>query len=425
MTLRNSSLSVDFGDDVIITVSLQRGVAIATNNTQDTNIGDSMDGDDGEFVRISDDNYGLTCQLHVELSHMHTSEGDFNVSVEVRAAGVEEPIVACNWTILIVQSRIENVSVLIDRVVTAQRNVTVEALVSPVSQFLKYHWAVSGLEFMTETNTPMILSTITDVPQLQLMLTNAGDYLINVTVSNAVSTAFDGVIITAAVPISALSLSCSDDKYFLINAKLDCVATVKEGTDVEFMWNFDVGNSIHTTTSNGSSVATVAFSDVGQYNMTVTAWNHLSTETAWKTVDVAETVFKLITLATEPAVIGKPVSVTACSVSGANLTVEFDFGGSRHHLVLDTESRLVTASHVYLHPGPHNVTVTAENSIAMEVLHVTVRVLDHMHDADIKPMSVLVTGRRSVFMAVFNGNFVCFFVLKCFIYLTRHCINVK
>jgi len=416
--LQNSSLSVDFGDGSFTTAALQPGVALAMNSTPDASNDVSVHDRAGGLVKISHDNYGSTCQLRVELSHIYAFEGDFNVSVVVHASRIEETIMARNWTLAIVRRFIEEVSVLVDSVVTVQRNVTVEAFVSPVSLFLKYHWTV--LDVADRTNISVVLLTTTNVPHVQLILVDVGDYLINVTVGNEVSSATDSVIITASVPISALSLSCDNNSYFLINAKFDCVATVRDGTDVGFMWDFDAGNSVHVTSGNSSSVATVVFPAVGKYNVTVTAWNNLNMETVWQAVDIAGNVFKLITLATtEPAVVGRPVNVTVCSVQAANLTVEFDFVGGTHQLVLNSELRVVTASHVYLHPGSHAVTVKAESSTAMEAIHATVTVLERIPDADIKPMSELVTGRRSVFMAIFSGNFVCFsnFVLRCFTYL--------
>jgi len=405
-TLHNSLLSVDFGDGSNITAALQPGVTATTNNTQDL----SVPNDDRGLVRISCDNYRLTCQLRIEILHIYWYEGDYNVSVMARA---EETLMAQNWTMIIVQSYIENVSILVDSVVTVQQNVTIEALMSPFSVFVKYHWTV--LDITDRMNSSVVLFTSIDVPQVQLMSTDAGDYLVNVTVSNELSTASDSVIVSAAVPISTLLLSCNDDnKCLLINAKFDCIATVAAGTDVGFMWDFDVGNSIYTTSGGYSSVATVAFPAVGSYNITVTAWNQLSSETAWTTVDIAtESVFKLITLASEAAVVGKPVSVMACLVHNvSNLTVEFDFIGGSHHLVIDTEqSRSVRASHIYLHPGTHTVTVKAETSIAAELIHLSVTVLDHLPDVDIKLLSALVTGRHSVFMAVFDGNLVCFVLM--------------
>ena len=411
-TLQNSSLSVDFGDGSGTSAALQPGVALATNNTEDANTTVSVSEGDRRFVGVTHDNYGLTCQLHVEISHVYMYEGEFNVSVVVRAGGVEEATTAQNWTMVFVQGHIEDVSVVVDSVVSVQQNVSIEAVVSPVSLFVRYHWSV--LDVADRTNTSVILSATTEVPRVQLVLMDAGDYLVNVTASNEVSAVFNSVIITAVVPISALWLSCDDDENFSINAKFDCVAIVEEGTDVGFVWDFDVGNSVHATTGNGSSVATVAFSDVGRYNITVTAWNHLSTRTAWKTVNIADNELKLIAVTTEPAVVGKPVSVTACAAHGGNLTVEFDFGGGSHQLVLNSESRVVTASHVYRHAGLHAVAVKAECSVAVEVIRVTLSVLERMSDVNVQPVSALIAGRRSVFMAVFDGNYVCFFKV-CFI----------
>ena len=98
-TLQNSSLSVDFGDGSSITAALQPGVALATNNTQAF----SVHGSDRGLVSISRDNYRLTCQLFIEISHIYMSEGDFNISAVVQAAVLGDTIRAHNWTTVIVQ----------------------------------------------------------------------------------------------------------------------------------------------------------------------------------------------------------------------------------------------------------------------------------------------------------------------------------
>jgi len=403
MMLGNSSLSVDFGDNFSATAAMNPGVPLATNNTEDNDSGEDV-------VGISWNNYGLTCELHIDMSHIYTTEIDANISVTAVATKPDEISMAKNWTILSVRSPIDEVSLSVKSVLAVQQNVTITASLSPVSQFVKYNWTVSEFDIMQGgMNCRVILSTTTDVPELSLILTDVGDYLINVTVANEISASNADVIITAAEPISSLLLSCDGDKYSSTNVMFDCIAAVEKGTDVGFRWDFGDGISVHVTTSNSSSTATVTYPAAGQYNITVTAWNRLGTEAAWKIVNIVENAFGLSAVAMEPVLIGNRVRVMACCVLGSNVTLEFDFGSGSHQLVLDPESRTVTVSHVYQRTGVYTVSVNAENDVSVAVTHVIVNVLEHISDVDFKPLSVLVAGRHSVFVAIFNGKFSCLF----------------
>jgi len=382
-------------------------MASAINNTGVRADCDSHGGGGEEVVTIVHGNYGLTCELHVEISHIYTIEGDFNISVTAFTARSEEITSVKSWTMLNVRTAIDDVSLLVESVVAVRHNVTVSASVSPRSQFVKYYWTVSSFDFMhSGVNSSLILSAVTDIPELWLVLTGVGDYLIEVTVTNEISEANDSVIMAAVVPVSGLSLSCDSDKSFATNATFECLATVEEGTDVRFAWNVGGGVLAHitTSTSNSTSTATVTNPAIGWYNTTVTASNHLSATSAWTMVNIAENVFRLSALATEPVLVGQPVSITACCALGSNLMLEFDFGSGNHQLVLDQKSRAVTAVHVYRLPGIYVVTVSAQNNVSMAVTRVTVRVLENVADVGLKTISALVAGRHSVFMAAFNGN---------------------
>jgi len=173
------------------------------------------------------------------------------------------------------------------------------------------------------------------------------------------------------------------------------------------MWDFDNDVSVPITTGNSSSTAAITYPAIGEYNITVTAWNQLGARAAWKTVDIVENVFGLSALATEPVLVGQPVSVMACCMLGSNLTLVFDFGSGTRRLMLDLDSGTITASHVYWMPGIYVVTVKAENNVSMAVTHVMVNVLQNVSDVDLTPVTSLVAGRHSVFMATFNGNYPC------------------
>ena len=405
MVLRNSSLLVDFGDNISISVPLH---AAAVNNTVDLGDLPLQNGGNG-VVKILPNNYGSTCELHLEISHVYFLEGDFSVSVTALVGDWEETYMAENSTLLNVRNPVDGAFLVVDSAIAVQENVTASVMSSPVSRFSTYLWTLLEYQVMSEggTRTSVILSTVTDVPQLQFMLSNAGDYLINVTIENELSISRDNVIVMAVELISSLQLSCDTGKHQPENAAVfDCIAVVEEGSDVKFVWDFGAGILVSESTGHSSSAAMATFPVDGRHNISVTVWNQLGNETAWKMVDFAENVFKLSAVAEDRVLAGTPVTVTTCFVVGSNFTtLQFDFGSGSHHLAVDPTSRTASASHVYRISGVYNVTIKAEDNAAVAETHVLVNVVDGIGDVDLNTVSTLVAGRHSVMTATFDGNF--------------------
>ncbi|CAN2389593.1 Polycystic kidney disease [Pristimantis euphronides] len=101
----------------------------------------------------------------------------------------------------------------------------------------------------------------------------AGDYIIKVIAFNELFTATDeiGPYCVQAAP-SDLSIATNSNKV---------CATLTAGTNVSYLWN--IGNQ---TTYNTKGPEIVTFSSVALYNVTVTAWNKLGRQKAWKVVKV-------------------------------------------------------------------------------------------------------------------------------------------
>jgi len=455
MTLRNSSLSVDFGDNQSITVALYGGVPIATNNTEQANDHYVYDSDEA-IVRIShNNNYGSTCELRIEMSHIYTVEGDFNISVTALAARLEEMTVTTDWTVQSVRSPVTDVCLRLDSAVAVQQNVTAAVSAKPISQFARYYWTVSRFDSLVDrTNSSVVLAADTDVPELELILSEVGDYLINVMVQNEVSVSNDDAVITAVEAISAVSLSCNHGKHFSTNATFDCIAAVDKGADVGFMWDFAGGFSIHVTTGSGSSTATVTYPTVGKYNITVTAWNQLGAETAWLTVNIAENVsgdvshtlihndhleqdadeknlanslgsistslnisvlhpYTIRCITVDPVSLDQPVVLEAIISSDLNFTVMLDFAdgnivnssAAAPHPDIDvtplsdslhnTSSPvyLLTVRHRYITPGNHLVSL----SVTDEVSHVSKSLMVSVADKDF--IVTLTADRESPIMS--------------------------
>jgi len=393
------------------TVALDFGLDSVLNKTGGENSNCDVQESRQGGVRILPDNYGSTCKLQIELSHVYISEENFNISV---MAGLEGRTIVRNWTVIRVRLAVEVLSLSVDAVVTVSQNVTVTALLSPpASQFLTVHWTVTQVDLMKNgmNSSTVIPSTGADVAELVLMFAEAGDYLINVTVANELGTSTADTIVTAAEPVYAVSLLCITHNYFSVDVDVvKCTASVEQGTEVGFLWNFDDDISVQITNDNSSSTAVAAFPAAGQYNVTVTAWNSLGAKMAQTVVDIAvESEFKLSAMmAAECVLVGKPVILAACCVPAiSNLTLLFDFGSGKHRILLDPGSHMATVSHIYRTPGEYTVSVKAEHyGVSIAETHVVVNVIEEVADVELQPVSELVVGRHSLFMAAFRGSYI-------------------
>lgn len=140
------------------------------------------------------------------------------------------------------------------------------------------------------------------------------------------------------------------------------LATVSQGTDVTFVWNF----GDQSAGANGASVTHI-YPIPGTYMATVTATNKFGSQSATVPIVVADAPPKGLTVVYAPSQVevNLPVVFTATVESGTNVNFLWSFGDG-------AVASGATVSHIFTKIGTYEVRATARNSVG--VISVSTRI---------------------------------------------------
>jgi PKD repeat protein len=224
---------------------------------------------------------------------------------------------------------------------------TFSATTEPISTSLplNYLWEVSGQEDVIHT------SGLTDL--VSYTWSSPGTQQLTVTVSNTFGWAKDTAVINIDdVPITGLT--ANNDSPTQLGEPTTLSATITDGTNVTYTWNFGDG-------SDGiGKIITHTYFAAGSYTAIVTATNSISWQTDTTQVAITDVpVYGLVAYNDSPTMLGEPTTLSATIQAGTNVIYTWDFGdganGSR-----------ANATHIYLAPGSYTAIVTATNSISWQ-----------------------------------------------------------
>ncbi|MEL6981807.1 MAG: PKD domain-containing protein, partial [Actinomycetota bacterium] len=143
-------------------------------------------------------------------------------------------------------------------------------------------------------------------------------------------------------------------------------ASVTGGTNVVYNW--DLGDGTLMPDAGPSVSHTYAAS--GSYTVTVTAVNGVSSDTSSTIGVVNDTPIAGLTASNGgPAAVGSPVTLTAATTAGTNITYDWDFGDGS-----SATDAGPSVDHTYSAVGSYTATVTATNSAGTETATTTVTV---------------------------------------------------
>ncbi len=163
-------------------------------------------------------------------------------------------------------------------------------------------------------------------------------------------------------PISGLA--AENDSPTPIGEATNFLATVEQGTGVQYTWDFGAGITIT------GAAASFTYPAVGVYTAVVTASNILNTLTTTTTVAVVEA--PIVGLAAEndsPTVIGNATHFTATVAEGTSVQYAWDFGDG-------TFGTGAVTNDTYGATGVYTATVTASNASGQQAAESVVRVVD-------------------------------------------------
>lgn len=140
-------------------------------------------------------------------------------------------------------------------------------------------------------------------------------------------------------------------------------ATITNGTNVQYTWNFGDGLT-------GSGAAPVhTYSAPGIYTAVVTASNAVNMATATTLVHIIEPVANLFAWNNSPTPLGNFTELSATLSTGSDVTYTWDFGDGQM-------GGGMTLTHTYSNGGTYMAVVTATNSVSTLTATTTVEIVD-------------------------------------------------
>jgi PKD repeat protein len=192
-----------------------------------------------------------------------------------------------------------------------------------------------------------------------------GTYTATVTATNSLGFAVAQTqIVIRDAAITGLNASSTSPS--VLGTSTQFTASVTQGTNVVFMWNFGDG----TLPRPGAGHA-YTYAAVGSYTATVTATNGVSTEVVSLPVVIIDVpIDQLSAENSSPVTIGDTTSFTASTGLGSNVLFTWDFGDGSAAVAGQF------ASHVYAAAGTYTARVTASNGAGSRIATTQVIVRD-------------------------------------------------
>jgi PKD repeat protein len=238
---------------------------------------------------------------------------------------------------------------------------TFSATTEPISNSLplNYLWEVSGQEDVIHT------SGLTDL--VSYTWSSPGTQQLTVTISNTFGWAKDTAVINIDdVPITGLT--ANNDSPTQLGEPTTLSATITDGTNVTYTWNF--GDGAYGSRANVTHI----YLAPGSYTVIVTATNSISWQTDTTQVAITDVpVYGLVAYNDSPTLLGESTTLSANIQAGTNATFTWDFGDGE-----GGSGQVITHTYPYL--DIYTATVSASNGAGKSTANTYVTIIASTFD---------------------------------------------
>ncbi len=334
---------------------------------------ESFDGDDEIRVKLLSRS---DCVLSIELSHIYSQEGMYSPVVNVSNAYTQVMSRSLRNGI-IVETRLSEAHINIPEVVAVNQTVNCTVNLAASSANKTCTW------FISEVNAPLLPLSQPLLPKMQTIpwvFPQQGTYHIKVVVANRHGRVEASSQVTVEIPVSGLNLASNlQTPYVRLRQVISFFAFIEQGSNVDFEWDFDDTHVNETPIAyrDDSSVANHTFTEPGEYNVTIHAYNLYNrvSRGLGQLIVVQEPVSTLVVRVVGVALLDESTTFVAMVTSGSHVQFTFDFsdGSEKQQISNVTNVRWVTLSRTFTNAGLYTVTVSAYNTIS--AIHEEVEVL--------------------------------------------------
>ena len=352
------SLKVQFGDGDTHVSQLED-----TNSTSF-----ALRCDQGEMTVAS--SYGNGCNLLIEFKHSFLKEGTYVPRAFITSenltltSDISRPVIVMN--------ELSGGRLQCEKAVAVNKTLDILLLLSTRSDAMEVTWVIKS------TSDEVLLNTTNADLRFSFAFSHPGLYSISAIAKNQISRVTAVSSVRVLQSIINVYLSCGQAQFISSGEVIECTADLLDGTDPKFVWNFQDSSlprqPIQVKTRDLSSIANYSYQTPGQYNISVTANNSISTSTAYvpRLIHVLDPVSCVAVQSAGPTPLGSTMNFMVTVCGGTNVQLEFNFGHSRrnYRYTHGETSWVFYSNFTFNKPGIHDVTVYAFNRVS-EVTHTT------------------------------------------------------
>ncbi|XP_033639226.1 uncharacterized protein LOC117299811 [Asterias rubens] len=350
-------LQVDFGDGSVYNHSMY--------DVNDTFI---TVGDEGNAHLHLIASYGEGCTLFVSLSHKYRESGVFIVETEVFQKWTSESVGSARLdSAVVVQEELGPVEIETLQVYATNTIANLSLQAPIVTANMSYVWTLSSTDMTLNPNCQeMCLHNFTE----------PGEYVVEVTASNLVSTSHVQTNVAVHEAVSGLVLDGGSGGILATGTTVQFTASMGTGSDVQFTWSFS--DLLGTTEQVDSLVNGVPISHVNHtyltsgmnYNVSVAASNLISSQTAYlsKAILIQDPIVGLSLFSNSPTLLGSPslINVTLLQGTQVMFTVDTPRGPVTPQVQYIEENQIYILEFILSSPGVLLATVVASNNVSSE-----------------------------------------------------------
>lgn len=347
-------LSLEFGDGIVYNQSLR--------DVNETFISGGSANPANMYLTAS---YGDGCQLIVSFSHKYALSGRYSPKTLIQSNGTA--YLAELSEAIIVQRSIEDVQLEASSSYPLGSEGSILAVVLFETNNMTYEWTVMlGRETIAADTTQN--GSFIQVFDLE------GQYIVQVTVKNLVSQSSAVKVVRVQKAITSVSISAPEEGFVVpLDQIVTFEASSESGTDPTFHWVFQNGSTyddIGLADASGRvifSIVNHTFTEVGDYNVSVTAFNLVSevTQRLDQSMVVQEPISGLSSQSVHPTVLNQISQIALRVIRGSHVKFTINENGKEELLQSESsEDGQFVVTTLPSETGMHYVNITAFNNVS-------------------------------------------------------------
>ena len=357
-------LSLEFDDGIVYNQSLR--------DVNETFISGGSANPANMYLTAS---YGDGCQLIVSFSHKYALSGSYSPKTLIQSNGTA--YLAELSKAIIVQRSIESVQLESSSSYPLGSEGSILAVVPLETNNMTYEWTVVlGRETIAVDTTQN--GSFIQVFDFE------GQYIVQVTVKNLVSQSSAVKVVRVQKAITGVSISAPEEGFVVpLDQIVTFEASTDSGTDPTFHWVFQnrsTYDDIGLADASGRvifSIVNHTFTEVGDYNVSVTALNLVSvvTQRLDQSMVVQEPISGLSSQSVHPTLLNQTSQIALRVIRGSHVKFTINENGKERLLQSESsEDGMFVVTTLPSETGLHYVNITAFNNVSEASTEVTLLV---------------------------------------------------